>query len=230
MKRLRKTIGLLLICILLFSGCKPAKIEKKYEMADITGNRILYTVELEENKDAERYTSTVTTREGLVYYVPLIGYYYTSDEIKWDAPDYYYTKDRIYCQMWGGVIPFTETDGTVNEYILYSLYDNDLASYFAFYCDHNSGVQTTITWHYDARGYRVIDVYDTEIAKEDHLWFWTMQNQKFGVVPPIQEYDMGLSGKLPVYANDDQSAECSRIVKELYPDVKPYGVDYPVSE
>jgi len=164
--------------------------------------------------------------EGVVYHTSLLGHYYTMDEIKWDNYEYYYTEDQIHCLMWGSVIPFREADGTINEYILYTLYDADMARFFAFYCDDHAGEQTTITWHYDTRGYRVIDVYDTELAKKEHLKFWTDINIDYGVVPPVQEYDMGLIGNLPKYAKD-QGVSDSKAIKELYLDVKPYGVDYP---
>ena len=230
MNRLKKTIGMLLICTLLFSGCKPAKVEKEHKMSDTTYNRIIRTIEEEKNKDAERYTTTVTMMEGIVYYQALNSYYYSMDELVWGDPDYYRTEERMHGLMWGGVIPFTEADGTVNDYIVYSLYDNDLACFFASFCDDHPGQQTTITWHYDTRGYRVIDTYDTELVRQTHLAYWTDVNQDYGAVPPVQEYDMGLTGKLPKYDDNDQAANDSKAFKAMFPDVKPYGVDYPVSE
>jgi len=50
MKPLKTILLSLLVCCLLLSGCKPAKIVKEYEISDTTGNRILYAVELEKTE------------------------------------------------------------------------------------------------------------------------------------------------------------------------------------
>ena len=224
-----KMFAAILTCTLLLCSCKLKRAETPYMMGDLTYNRILYTLETEKNRDAERYTTTVTMQEGIAYYQALASYYFTADEIKWDDYEYYYREDLIHSLMWGSVIPFKEADGTVNDYILYTIYDGDLARYFAFYCDKHPGEQTTITWHYDTRGNRVIDEYDVELAKPEHLKFWTMQNENHGVVPPIWEYDMGLTGELPTYS-EGQGAIYTKDITAMYPDVKPYGIDYPVGE
>ena len=217
--------------VFLCCGCGPRDKKSAYNVSDSTYVRIAYTLESEKHKDVPRYTSTVTAREGVVIGMEMAFHYYQPNEICWgDERSKYYTEDMVHCLLMAVVIPFTEVDGTVNDYILYSIYDNSLANYFGTYCDGHPGEQITITWYYDTHGNRVIDEYDVELAKPEHLKFWTMQNENHGVVPPIWEYDMGLTGELPTYYDDDQSAIDTAAIKELYPDVKPYGIDYPVEE
>lgn len=198
-------------------------------MNDPSIERILYQVEIEENKDAQRYTTTgMTSPIDMIF--SHIGAYYSDDPQSW-TPKKTITTETLYEFLPGTVITLEETDGSVNDYILYFVYFHDLNQCFASACDNNGqgGIEVTVTWHYDTRGYRVIDEYDIALAEPYYIEFWSEINENNGNVPPLKEIDYDFSGTLPEYV-PYYGDEYLEIVKEKYPDVKPYGIDYPVEE
>ena len=224
---MKKAIPLLMCCLLLLAGCKKATPE--FETFDPTAYRILYQVMLDENAGAIRHNDTAITRSGVVIYSPLVGYYFPND---WHSKEngYFQQKEMLYTQMYASVIPLTDQDGSVHDYLCYHLYDNDLSCFFALYCDHNPDAKIKITWFEDMRGNRVIESFDTALVMEDYAAYWREVNEKYGVVPPLKETELDLVGKYPTYTTGDDARSLIPIVKGYYPDVKPYGTDYWVTK
>ena len=225
--RIKKRIGLIVSCVLISSILFGCKAVHEPDMSDPTYMRILYQVELDESVNATRYESVVTVIGSEVSAHSYMGHYYDVElggESTW-----VFDENQLYELMSGVVLPCKENDGTVNDYILYLLYPCDMNDMLFYYCGERAETQLTLTWHYDSRGYRIIDKFDTGLVEERYIEYWDEVSQKSGYVPPLKECDYVFEGRLPVYA-DDQAVLDLQVVKEKYPDVKPYGIDYPVEE
>ena len=219
----------ILLALLMFTSCgTPAK---RASESDLTYMRILYQVELDLNADAPRFVSEVTTvpDEEVVGYDHLGAYYMGIEKFMEGTYEEYVTAEQAHNIMRGIVLPLKESDGTVNNYICYEIYDNSMISYFTEQCD-NLLFDTEIKWHFDTRGNRIIDEFDKSVCVDAYSEFWRDQNEKLGVVPPVLEMDLNLSGEVAQYVKDDICAEYCKDISLIYPNVKPYGVDYPVSE
>ena len=223
---MKKTIALLLtlLAVLCIGGCAK-KDERPKLFSDPTYYRILYQRELDLNADQPRYTSTVMTYGGVLIGLRQHSIYYTMEEFYKLPIEHCYTVQTAHLLALTNRIPFVEEDGTVNDYYVHSHTDNDLAQYFALHCD-KPGITTVITWHYDTRGLRVIDEYDVSLAEEKYVNFWVGINQTQGVVPYVWEIDLGIEGVHSAYLEGEGDAHSAKM-KELFPDIAPYGKDYP---
>ena len=233
-KKLSFLLALMFALSALLTGCGKDNERKETAFAppDLTAQRILYQVELDNDKDAERYTTAVSTQGTVVLSMPMGGHILGFHNFIYGDVDMYdyCTPDKVYYLMGASIIPFKEEDGTVNDYVLYHLYNNDLSEFFAMYCDGHQGEEVTITWHYNRYGLRVIDNYDKTLGEEKYRTFW-MENYEFDqTAPPILEIDLGIEALPTIYSTKDDAYLLRPIVEKMYPDVEPYGTPYPVSE
>ncbi len=216
-QRLRIIIGsMLVICLLV--GCK---MKKEYPMSDPTYMRILYQVELDENADADHYETAVTVRSSDVWAHGYLGGYYAEQS---GSNEWQFDENKLYELMSGIVFTGEESNGTLNDYILYYIYPCDMNDMLFYHCCDSKETVLTFTWHYDKRGYRIIDQFDTSLVMDRYIAHWQKISDEYGIIPPLKECVTVFEGELPKY-EDDQADLDLAVVKARYPDVVPYGID-----
>lgn len=205
-------IAVVLIAVGLYLSNVRTPKKEGYKMSDPTMNRILYQVELDENKDAPRHTQQVSTRAGCLQYMTIGGYY---------RENWKFDETKLYENMSAFVIPLADEDGNVQTYLLYCLYDRDLRTFFGALCDKGT-TTTTITWFMDKRGNRVIEFFDQQLVMASYIAAWKEVNEEYGNIPPIDEANLSLSGTYPAY-EPCQNDDILKLVEKQYPNVIPYG-------